>query len=432
MGNRGGVNQIGRLTATQAWFEYVPQILEEALTIPGVDNKAYGFRMPEKIENAPFTRAFDEGFMSLEANNLAAINALRCYRTVRWGTMADLIIPDERSYRGPSANPGYSVEELAEGRGGASAFSGMSLYEGDLLMTLAQGKTANDGNPPEMLDVRGQQVPNPRVNDPAVSMLGLEQKEWFKQSLANSTARWKVIANSVPMKGFYFNTGVLSEEVGSGFKWTDSWDGFPNERAELMQYILDNGIEGVVSLTGDRHAHYAGLVAVDYTEDEPRYVIPEFTCASISAFLRSGDIAGSLERYGLGELGEFQRKLPDGSSETVSNLNVLMRYGAKAAKVMAETQGDLQAALVESDPTVNPHLAYADNDAHGFVFARFTAERVEVDFVTVPKHDWEPEINPPGPPLRRVVTFETPLWKAGESPSVSKVSEYGETNFGDG
>ena len=65
----------------------------------------------------------------------------------------------------------------------------MSLFEGDLLMTLAEGKTANSGNPPKTVNVRGEEAPNPRFNDPAVSMLCLKQKEWFKASLKNSTAR---------------------------------------------------------------------------------------------------------------------------------------------------------------------------------------------------------------------------------------------------
>lgn len=430
-GRRGGPNQVGRLAATRAWFEYVPQILDESLTMEGVENHAHNYRQPDGIKRTATLGQFDEEFLSLDPDNLAAIYCMTSYRTIHWGGMADLIIPDERSYRGPSANPSYTVVGLEQGVPGDSAFSGMKLYEGDLLFTLAEGKRANGGNPPETVTLFGKQVANPRRDDPPVSMLGSTQKDWFKRSLSASKATWKVIVNSVPMKGFYFNTGEISEEVGSGFKWTDSWDGFPNERKELMEYIIDNQINNVVSLTGDRHAHYAGMVASDYTADDLQYGAVEFTCASISAFLRSGDIAGSLEAFGVGHLGEYQRILPDGTPETVANCNVLMRMGAKAAQVMYETD-DLEAARAAADPGVNPHLVYADNDAHGYTMVHFYQDRVEADFVTVPRTEWNPEVHPDGPPLRRKVGFRTMAWLPGEQPSMQRIYESGETNFGDG
>ena len=430
-GGRGGVNQVGRLAATRGWFEYVPQILDDSLSLEGVENQARDYVQPGSIKRSRTLGQFNEEFISMDPDNLAAIYCMTSYRSIRWGKMLDLIIPDERSYRGPSANPSYTVVGLEEGIPGDSAFRGMNLYEGYILYALSEGRRANNGNPPETLEILGERIPNPRRNDPPVSMLGSVQKDWLKKSLSASTARWKVMANSVPMKGFYFNVGVMSDDLVSGFKWTDSWDGFPNEREEIVRYIIDNKINNVVSLTGDRHAHYAGMIAADYTADELEYGAIEFTCASISAFLRSGDIAGSLEDYGLGHLGEYRRQLSDGSSEVVANCNILMRMGAKSAQKMYETN-DLEQAKAVADPSVNPHLRYADNDAHGYTLAHFYEDRVDVDFVTVPRTDWNPEVHPDGPPLRRKVGFRSYAWQAGETPDIERLYQYGEINFGDG
>ena len=359
-----GANPERRLAATRAWFEHVPQILDEAASVPGVENEAYDFR-PTTVGPAKLGD-FDEAFLSLEPNNLAAITAMACYRVVRWGSMVDLIVADERSYRGPGAHPAYSLESIESEEADARAFSGLQLFEGKLLNTLALGRTANGGNPPATVMHNGKEIPNPRVDAPPVSMLGIMQKDWLKRVLTASTARWKAIANSVPIMGFSFNPGVIKPEVGNGYWWTDSWDGFPNERAELMRFLRENNITNVVSLSGDRHAHYAGLVAEDYTAENPDYVMPDFTCTSISAFARMTNAARNFRAVDLGHLISYRRPNADGEFEIVSNMNVLMRYGAKAAAVMADTN-DLDAALAAADPETNPHMVYADNDSPTFM-----------------------------------------------------------------
>ena len=58
---------------------------------------------PPKVKDAPVT-VFDEHGLGQEANNLAAINSLKGYRSLRWGRNVELMITDERSYR--SEDPG--------------------------------------------------------------------------------------------------------------------------------------------------------------------------------------------------------------------------------------------------------------------------------------------------------------------------------------
>jgi alkaline phosphatase D len=69
------------------------------------------------------------------------------------------------------------------------------------------------------------------------SMLGVKQREWLLEKLAASTATFKVIATSVPLHG-----------GGS-----DRWDGFPAERREILRWIHDKKIEGVLFIAADLH-----------------------------------------------------------------------------------------------------------------------------------------------------------------------------------
>ena len=73
------------------------------------------------------------------------------------------------------------------------------------------------------------------------SMLGPVQKAWFKKTLAESKATFKVIVSSVP----------FSPKIKKGSK--DPWDGFPEERDEIFSWIGDEKIEGVFLVAADRH-----------------------------------------------------------------------------------------------------------------------------------------------------------------------------------
>jgi alkaline phosphatase D len=73
------------------------------------------------------------------------------------------------------------------------------------------------------------------------SMLGPAQKAWLLETLKNSRGTFKVLASPVPW----------SEGVKPGSK--DPWDGFPEEREEIFQFIEQQRIEGVVLIAADRH-----------------------------------------------------------------------------------------------------------------------------------------------------------------------------------
>jgi alkaline phosphatase D len=73
------------------------------------------------------------------------------------------------------------------------------------------------------------------------TMLGLEQKDWLLNRVSSSTALFKFIASPVPM-------------YGGG---RDRWDGYPKERVEVLKFIAQKKIPGVVFLSAD--LHYAGV-----------------------------------------------------------------------------------------------------------------------------------------------------------------------------
>lgn len=95
-----------------------------------------------------------------------------------------------------------------------------------------------------VLDCRGE-----RRSDSG-QYISPEQMEWLKRELSNSNARFKFIINSVPIIDF----NDLLGEVEA----IDRWQGFPEQRTEILSHIEDNGISGVLWLSGDFHF---GLIA---------------------------------------------------------------------------------------------------------------------------------------------------------------------------
>jgi alkaline phosphatase D len=97
-----------------------------------------------------------------------------------------------------------------------------------------------------------QPCPPTTTDDPARTLMGAKQKAWLKSELRRSRARWKLIANQVMIAS-------LDAPPHSPLN-TDSWDGYGAERAELIDFIADEGIEDVAFVTGDIHTFFAAEV----------------------------------------------------------------------------------------------------------------------------------------------------------------------------
>jgi alkaline phosphatase D len=90
-----------------------------------------------------------------------------------------------------------------------------------------------------MLDLRSQRDPSEAPDGPNKSILGAEQKKWLQPALLGSTARWKFLMSTVS-----FNPGA---------KPNDSRAAFRTERAELVSFIHQNEVRGVIAISGDLH-----------------------------------------------------------------------------------------------------------------------------------------------------------------------------------
>ena len=410
-----GPMQRRKVDANQAWFEYIPAALSFAQAGPTGTNPARDF-IPGEVEDME-PADFDDDYLSHEPNNLAAIGTLAIHRTLRWGRMVELIVVDGRSYRGPRG-----LDDAILGSA-TVAYTNVPL-PAQLIEIQNAGRTANGGNPPETVEFNGENLPNTRRESPRSSLLGAAQKAWLKESLTASDARWKAICNDVPLLRFGFDMSFREHGNLNDLWWTDSWDGYPVERRELMSFVRDNSLTNVVSLTGDRHAHFAGLVYDDFDGDAPTPAVPEFAGGSISAGPRlKNQVTFSGGDPEVRRLMVFDGRDVGLEGAMLPALNAWLLFGHEAAATLSAT-GDPDAARAAANPAVNPHLSYADTDALGYTVVRFTTERAEAEFVTIEQPDRD--YGEAGPPVRRRVRFSVPAWQPGDAPTLVAGGSEGE------
>jgi alkaline phosphatase D len=79
--------------------------------------------------------------------------------------------------------------------------------------------------------------------DKPLRLLGDQQFGWLLDGLRKSRARWKIVANQVPIAPLDFGNGQRA----------DSWGGYDSSRAALLSELERSGIRDVVFLTGDAH-----------------------------------------------------------------------------------------------------------------------------------------------------------------------------------
>ena len=103
--------------------------------------------------------------------------------------------------------------------------------------------------------------------DESPSMLGPVQMKWLKKTLTEKPATFTVICTNVPM----------APKVKPGSK--DTWDGYPEERSAIYQFIADQKIPGVVILSADRHRSDAYKVD---TEINGMYPLFEFSSSRLT------------------------------------------------------------------------------------------------------------------------------------------------------
>ncbi|WP_086729008.1 alkaline phosphatase D family protein [Streptomyces carpinensis] len=185
------------------------------------------------------------------------------------------------------------------------------------------------------------------VDDPDRTITGRAQLDWLKAGLKTSDTTWRLVGNSVMISPFV--VGSLSADLlkplakllglpqeGLAVN-TDQWDGYTDDRRELLAHLRSNGIRNTVFLTGDIHMAWANDVPVDAgTYPLSPSAATEFVVTSLTSD-NLDDIV----------------KAPEG---TVS---------AVAAPVIR---------------AANRHVHWVDTDRHGYGVLDITAERAQMDY----------------------------------------------------
>jgi alkaline phosphatase D len=395
-------SQRRRVAASQAWFEYIPSALSDLETASETPKQARDFE-PTSVEDAAYTDVITVS----EPNNQRAIGAITIYRNLRWGKHVELVLTDCRSYRSDHA----LSEDLT--KSDLFIFHPRAAVPMAVVNTMDAGRTANGGMPPETFGMPTRFV-NTRKDSPPGTMLGDEQKQWWKDVMASSAATWRVWGNPVPLLRIQLDGSMVDIIKDQLLLSADAWDGYNTERKELMAFLKERNIHNVVSLSGDHHAHYAGLVHDDYDGAQPSPVMLDFATGAISSTSQFAETAGAFDTSvpeSLKPVAAGVRRVivydatEFGGDKAVANMNTLIRYGSRAAN---EAAGSNDLAKIEAarDPSVNPHLRYADSTATGYGLAHATAQRLELELVTVERS--YVDLGDQSPGIAGTATFTVP------------------------
>jgi alkaline phosphatase D len=156
------------------------------------------------------------------------------YRSFRWGRNLELFFLDERSFRSAKAdvdgvcnNPQTGAPDLAP-----TAPDRTRQVFSAVIPSLSEPVS---------------QACKDTINDPGRTFLGQRQLNRFVEDVTASTARFKVIVNETPIQQFY------------GLPY-DRWEGYADERLELLNRLRAANVDNLVFLTTDTHAAFANVV----------------------------------------------------------------------------------------------------------------------------------------------------------------------------
>ncbi len=220
--------------------------------------------------------------------------------------------------------------------------------EGTVYRRLRFGKLA-DLHLLDLRSFRSQQakVGNGSVDDPERTITGRAQLDWLKAGLAGSDASWKLVGTSVMISPVAFGAlpahllepiaellGLPKEGLAVN---VDQWDGYTDDRKELLNHLTQRGIKNTVFLTGDIHMAWANDVPVKAaTYPLSPSAATEFVVTSV----------------------------------TSDNLDDILHVAPGTVSLVA------QAAV----KAANRHVKWLDMDSHGYGVLDVTAERSQMDY----------------------------------------------------
>ena len=406
----GGEPQPGqtvKVAANQAWFEYIPA----RVSPPSGSLAEFG---EVAVKNVKIDK-WDENGLGQEPNNLTAIRSLIAYRTLRYGKHLDLLITDQHSFCGDDPSDGEDVGKIYD-----PSFRG--YFSEEAMIALDAGRAFDGGKPPAELHFRDARIPNPRKDTPPRTILGVEQKAWFKEKLRRSTATWKIWGNSLGALDHRVDLQNLPAGMAQnawpadtyGMAGSNDYGAAYAERKEIYDLVREAKITGFAIVSGDRHSFWAGYAA-DHLP--PRKFEP-VGLSFVGASLVSPGTMEALE-HGLRKdhplRALFLADRPDGGKPDWT-YNMLLRHGVRSCLEYAKSF-DRQRARSLSNPNLAPHLEFVDLGGHGYAKVRLTGNEMRTEFVCIPRPIARNE-RPDGGPIRYRVLHTAALWKSGERPQL--------------
>jgi alkaline phosphatase D len=186
------------------------------------------------------------------------------------------------------------------------------------------------------------------------------------------------------------------------------------ERADLYGFIRAQGIDGFVTVSGDRHSFWAGYAAPTLPPQPFEPVGIAFITGSISAPGFAESLEHRLKGDPLRALFSVERK--PGQHE--ATINLLLRHGVRTALEYART-ADRKSALALRNPDNAPHLEFVDMGGHGYAVVTAQANTIETEFVCVPRPIAR-ATTADGGPIRYRVVHRASRWKSGERPQLEQ------------
>ncbi|MBA3896481.1 MAG: alkaline phosphatase D family protein [Sphingomonadaceae bacterium] len=395
-----------RVAANQAWWEYIPSRVRKA-SGAGLDQFD-----PPAVVNSPIVKLDDHGF-GAEPNNMAAVGSMTAYRALRWGPHVELILTDFHSYtmQDPSTRAEAEAFDLPD-----FPF----LFPQEALEILEAGSSYRGGHPPDTIPLGDKKVANFRKNEPVFTVLGHDQKAWLKNRLASSQATWKIWGatnGTLDMRTDPQNLPAGHKTwPGAGYATFGGGDfsAALTERGEIYDWVRDRNVTGFVTLSGDRHSFWAGYAAKALPPEEFKLVGVTFITGSISAPGLAEALEYKLKSHPLRPLFCVER---DGQAPEAT-VNLSIKRGVRAALEYAES-GDIVKARAATNPDLAPHLEFVDMGGHGYSVVTAGPDKIDTQFVCVPRPIVRAN-TPDGGPVRYRVSHVARRWNVGEPPRLTQ------------
>ncbi len=225
---------------------------------------------PQRLEHAK--QAWFESFPLLDPGGR------RAHRRFSWGDLADVSMIDVRAYRDPAID--------------------------DIVHTAPGGPDA-----------------------PGRTTLGAEQYAWFTEGLAASSAAWRLVGNPYNINPWRLvnleflrpfrpdlppNSGIYAPN--------EAWDDYMQERRDLLQFLVDEGVTDTVFTSGHTHTALVAELRADYDRPSTPVAAFDFCTGSLTAdpdprkaFLGdlpadvAEDVLRAAERFVLGQNSPYLR-----------------------------------------------------------------------------------------------------------------------------